>query len=100
MRKIFLTGSLFLALVVPGLAGDIPITGFTGETPIAGFAGDTPISGLAGETPIAGYAGCENGLYYPETGICCLPGEECPAGRAAPEPYSTSFIKFFLQSLF
>jgi len=46
MRKIFLTFSLSLVLTTFGFAG--------------------------GVTPISGFAGCENGLYYPDTGECVL----------------------------
>jgi hypothetical protein len=44
MRKIFLTISLSLALTVSSFAG--------------------------GVIPISGFTGCENGLYYPDTGEC------------------------------
>jgi hypothetical protein len=44
MRKFFLTVLLTLILTASGLAG--------------------------GNIPIAGFAGCENGLYYPDTGEC------------------------------
>lgn len=37
-----------------------------------------------GNTPIMGYAGCPGGLWYPISQVCCMPGEQCPAGRAAP----------------
>jgi hypothetical protein len=40
-------------------------------------------STLAGDTPITGYAGCPGGAWYPNSQICCLPGEQCPAGRSA-----------------
>lgn len=43
MRKIFLTVSLSLALVVSSFAGD---------------------------TPMAGIAGCAPGLWYPESQVC------------------------------
>ena len=46
MKKIFLTLSLSLALTVSSLAG--------------------------GNIPISGFAGCENGLYYPDTGECVV----------------------------
>ena len=44
MRKITLTIMLSLILAIPGFAG--------------------------GFIPITGFAGCENGLYYPDTGEC------------------------------
>jgi hypothetical protein len=44
MRKLTLTILLSLTLTISGLAG--------------------------GNIPIAGFAGCENGLYYPDTGEC------------------------------
>ena len=43
MRKLFLTVSLSLALVVSSFAGEIPISGF---------------------------AGCAPGLWYPESQVC------------------------------
>jgi hypothetical protein len=46
MRKIFLSFSLSLVLTTFSFAG--------------------------GVTPISGFAGCENGLYYPETGECVV----------------------------
>lgn len=46
MRKIFLTLSLSLALTASVFAG--------------------------GLVPITGFAGCENGLYYPDTGECVV----------------------------
>jgi hypothetical protein len=44
MRKIFLTVLLSLLIASSGFAG--------------------------GVIPISGFAGCENGLYYPDTGEC------------------------------
>jgi hypothetical protein len=46
MRKLTLTISLLLTLAISGSAG--------------------------GVIPISGFAGCENGLYYPETGECVV----------------------------
>jgi hypothetical protein len=44
MRKFFLTVTLFLVFAISGSAGGI--------------------------IPITGFVGCENGLYYPDTGEC------------------------------
>ncbi len=43
------------------------------------------ISALAGEVPISGVVGCAPGLWYPDSMVCCMPGEQCPEGRSAPD---------------
>ncbi|HEV7644792.1 MAG TPA: hypothetical protein VGO50_12675 [Pyrinomonadaceae bacterium] len=32
-----------------------------------------------GDIPIPGVQGCAPGLWYPESHICCMPTEFCPA---------------------
>lgn len=66
MRKIFLAISLILTFAISGFAG--------------------------GLVPIAGYAGCENGLYYPDTGECVL-------NRAVPDSVGKRDSVFFETSL-
>lgn len=37
----------------------------------------------AGDTPAMGYSGCPGGAWYPDSQVCCMPNQECPAGRSA-----------------
>jgi hypothetical protein len=85
MKKIITALVLTLAFSAPIFAdGNIPISGYTGDIPVVGRDGHTPITGLDGHIPIGGYAGCEGGFWYPESQVCCIPGQECIAGRSAP----------------
>jgi hypothetical protein len=63
-----------------------------GHIPIGGYTGDTPITGRDGHIPIGGYAGCEGGVWYPESQVCCVPGQECPVGRSASVPSNNTKI--------
>lgn len=71
MRKIFLTVSLSLALT---------------------------ISCFGGVTPISGFAGCENGLYYPDTGECVvgLAQQSNSNGKQYPAFSETALIRAIL----
>lgn len=85
MKKIITALILTLAPSASTLADGItPITGVSGDTLKMSAVGDTPALGREGITPDMGYAGCEGGYWYPEFRVCCMPGEECAAGRAAP----------------
>lgn len=75
MKKIITALILTLALSASTLADGI--------TTITGFSGDIPAMGRDGNTPHTGYAGCEGGYRFPELQVCCMPGEECAAGRSA-----------------
>lgn len=72
MRKITLTISLSMVLAASALAG--------------------------GFIPIAGFAGCENGLYYPDTGECVagLAQQSNSAGKQGPIFSDTSLIRAIL----
>jgi hypothetical protein len=71
MRKILSTVSISLALAVSSFAG--------------------------GVIPISGFAGCENGLYYPDTGECVL-SLTAPnsTGKQGPIFSDTSLIRVIL----
>lgn len=52
-----------------------------------------------GDTPIMGYAGCEGGLWYPESQVCCMPNLECPVGRSAPAVSENTKTKILVEMI-